>query len=388
VTLPAGQQVSLRARSLDLRVGASFNVVEESVGCSGFFSCVASDLSDTNFPINQDANVVLANRGASPRSYFVMVFGFRKTDSTPDAMPFLLEAEWSPLPVAVGGADTCGAPSLLDAGVAVTGWLQGASVDLAKSASCVAQYSSRDPSPDVVYAVDVPAGKMLTAKVSAFSAWSAWGDPFLWLIGDGAQACGAPASCRAASDKGQSREQVAWVNTEATTQRALLVIGSDKPPGLPEFVLETRMGPPPRGATCADPIDVTSSAVFFIGGGAGPSTLAPLCFGKLEAGHQGETVYRVRVPAGGRLDVSAMNEYPIEPVSGGVPSNPMVALIEGPASNCTPTATLLACDDHNSPFNADRLAWTNPSNVPAEVFVIVDEVGRVSPRVVGIELTP
>ena len=386
VAVPPGEVLRLAVRSLDPQLGVALVANEVATGCSmSPFVCENTVVVDLNQKVNAEAVLWLSNLDGQPREYFVVVDTTRDVASLPVSMPFLLEAEWTPLPQEVAPGSNCATPTVLDAGVRIAGRLpQTLGSDVPVSRSC--QSETTPHGVDGVYSVEVPPGEMLTARVQAFSSGFRRGNPFLWLVADGPSACVAPAVCTAGSTRGDEMEQLAWVNTGSAPRNVLLVVGVESTWGNPDFVLETRLDAPPAAATCSNATDLEAPAVFYLPGGFRPSTLVLACVTSGGDGSLGESVYRVVVPAGSTITAKTQQELRPPPYSWG---DPIVGLIQGPASNCAPGAALLGCSATSSPHYPHRATWTNTTASPAEVFVVFENTQAwVPPQVVSVELTP
>jgi hypothetical protein len=189
--------------------------------------------------------------------------------------------------------DACGTAVAITPGT-LTGTLAGFSNDLRSGADdCVASLG-----PDAFYAIDVPAGSVLTATATPMDP----GGTSIALLRD----CTAPLACLASADTGatDAPDTVRWLNGGAAAATILVAVDSTYS-GAGRFTLTTSVAPRgvSPGETCASPDGLG------FGTRAGDSTLGYT--NDHTAGGTGcaygagpDRAYAVRVTGASRLDVT------------------------------------------------------------------------------------
>ncbi len=223
------------------------------------------------------------------------------------------------------------------------------------------------PGADRVFAVDVPAGKRLYASVRGVDSY----DPSIAIV-DGESACGpASTTCLNASDVGvaTSLNYVAVVNAGAASKRYFVVV--DGPATGGQFDFSALIGDPLAGETCASAETITvgpNGSASLTGQTvslyANDYTVGTGCTGF--AG--GERVYRLNVPAGTAIAVTATPEATFDAA---------LNVIDGaggatPETACTGAITCSAGVNVGGAGVPERLLLRNTSASAKTVFITVD----------------
>ncbi|MDX2013585.1 MAG: hypothetical protein SFW67_25555 [Myxococcaceae bacterium] len=229
--------------------------------------------------------------------------------------------------------------------------------------------------PDLVYALSVPAGQRLVARLSP-DAPADGGfvfDPSLSLVAGPASQCVAAdaGACLGGRDE-QGEDTVTWTNEGSEAQDVFLVVGSyltepDLTAGTTfegGFTLLAQLEVPGAGDRCATadvvpPNGTTPSTLQ----GMGPDVSGRGAGCALQAGP--DRVFELDVPAGERLSATATPS-----TDGGL--DVVVNVIAGPAAQCLamPLVCLASADD-GFRNEADTATWLNATTSSQRVFVVV-----------------
>jgi hypothetical protein len=249
--------------------------------------------------------------------------------------------------------DVCETAIVVGAGT-TSGTLSGARNDYGSGTSCVGASG-----PDLVYAIEVPAGFAATISVSPVSSSF---DPSISLVA--ASACSAtPRVCLAGDDSGgaSATNVVRFRNDAATATRVLAVIDTASVSG-GSFSLGVALAAIPEGDVCASAIPLA------VGTTTGNTSAATNDYGSGTSctGTQGsDLAYALTVPPGERAIVSVTSADGL--------FNPSIALVAGPADRCAATPrTCIASSDGATATTLDTVRYTNEGTAPVTLFAIVD----------------
>lgn len=296
--------------------------------------------------VGDTLRTVYANDGATDRTIVVMVDpGMVVTDT------FALQTELRDPPL----GDTCGEAIPTAAGT-FTATLEGYSDTLRAGTDCVAS-----DGPDTFYAVDVPAGELLTAVTSPMGA----GGVSVSLLTD----CATPYACLASDDTGatDSFDIVSWLNTGTSTVRVLVVVDSGYW-AASDYGLTVTLGPPTmlRGEVCTSP----ESAGF--GLRTGDSTVGyaddyPASgSGSCAFGDGPDRAYRISVLGGARLTATVTPD----------PGLDLTVSITTSTSACaSPTPTCESGVDAAGAGGVETAFADNATTSRETYYVVVDGVG-------------
>ena len=207
--------------------------------------------------------ITYANTGSSTLTVDLVVASYSSTTFG----NYSLSAALQPLPP----NDTCAAPIAVAAPGSVTGDTTAASDDYSSGTGCLG-----GAGPDLVYSVDVPAGKQLAATIVSTGSGFV---PTLDLVDPSQCAPGAALVCFAggATTSSSPGATVRWTNAATSTKHVLMIVDSASTGG--PFQLSTALADPPAGDTCANPFALatdgslktgdTSGATNDYGAGAG-----------------------------------------------------------------------------------------------------------------------
>jgi hypothetical protein len=249
--------------------------------------------------------------------------------------------------------DTCATATMIGAGT-LTGTTLGALDDYGAGTMCAGTAGG-----DVVYAVEIPPGRVLVASVTSGDGSF---DPSISLVDAGCG--GSPRVCLDGDDSGGASTVnfVERTNSTGAPERVLLVIDSFRASGGGAFELSVALEVPSMNDTCASATPLASGADVMgsTRGTANDYTGGTNCFGTAGA----DVVYSLDVPAGQRATVS---------VEGADDFDPSINLVRGPAASCG--GSPFECLDGDDSFGTSTAVWTNETGADTTVYAIVDSRG-------------
>jgi hypothetical protein len=273
------------------------------------------------------------------------------TDSGPPAPDAFASSDANLMPPA---NDTCATATMIGVGT-FTGTTLGAVNDYGDGTMC-----ANADGGDVVYAIDVPAGNVLSVSVTTSDGTF---DPSISLVD--ASCGGTPRVCLDGDDTGlASAVNVAeYNNTTGATVRILAVVDTYDDATLGgEFDLTASLTAPSSNDTCATATPVSSGASIDGNtlGASNDYTSGTNCSGTSGP----DVVYALDVPAGQRATVT---------VRGTGSFDPSINLLAGPAATCGGTPfDCIDGDDSGSASTTNTVVWTNETGSDTTVYAVVD----------------
>jgi hypothetical protein len=257
--------------------------------------------------------------------------------------------------------DTCDAPEPLGAGM-TRGTLRGARNDYSFRSSggsaltgCVGANGS-----DVVYEVEVPAGERVAIVASPTSSL----DIVMNLVDPAGASCSSVSSCVGSIDARGSgtAESLSYTNTTGSARTLTLIVEGYFSDDTGDFELDVEIGPPPPGDDCstATVIGATGLEAQVIHSYSNDYSSSA---GGCRYGSGADRVYRVSVPNGERLVVSAA---PSENWDATLSLSLASAECGGSSAAC------VAGVDNGARGSSETVNWTNTTGSTQLVNVIVD----------------
>lgn len=358
LVVPAGERLSATATpatdgGLDVVVNL---IAAPSAQCRAMpLTCLAS--ADVGF--RGQADTALWFNGTPQAQRVFVVVGSYFTEPGDEAFTFTTEV--APPPT----GDTCANATRLDAGVALTAQsLAGYTNDLEQSDNCASDTVLT--AAERFYAVEVPAGKQLTATVTPQPTL----DTLLSVI-DGASSCVEPVTCLAGdvptlSPTGQP-DVLSVTNRRSMAQTFLIAVDSRRGTS-GTFDLVTSLSDPPDGDFCALAVPlalgtpVSGSTVGATndyqpaGGGCSSDSAGP------------DVAYALSAPPGVRTLVTVT---PTPSADGGL--FPSLHLIGGPASTCEARPLVcLGSVDAVATATPRQASVVNGQSTAVPLFAVVD----------------
>ena len=340
IDVPAGNFVRASVESGDGTFDPSINLVDAACGGSTR-TCLDGDDSGGASTINTAE--YRNTTGATQRVYAVV-----ETYSTTSlGGPFDLTIDLT----APAVNETCATALPAPEGT-LMGSTIGAANDYGSGTNCAGAAAG-----DVVYAIDVPAGRFALVSVEGVGGF----DPSISLVD---AACGgSPRVCLDGDDSGGAStiNTAEYSNTTSGIVRIYAVVDHYSSTGTGgAFELSVAFLAPPTNDTCATAPTIgvgttmgsTLGATNDYGTGTG-------CTGVSGA----DVAYAITVPAGDRLEVSA---------TGMAGFNASLNLVAGPAATCggSPRVCLDGADSSTA-TTADLVEWVNGTGAPSTVYAIV-----------------
>jgi hypothetical protein len=285
----------------------------------------------------------------------------RVTDARPDAAPSSdgTAADASGPDVTPASGDVCATAEAITAGT-LTGQTTVGYLDDYDGSDCTGYTNS---GPDRAYAIAVPAGQVLTARVLPAETM----DAVVYLVGSLSD-CGAPEpACADWGDYGSDGDpELAQVRNDGATELTVYVIVDSYTDVGDTFTLETSLATPPTtGDQCLAPDVLTTSGV------TAQTTVgytddydASDCTGYGAPGF--DRVYTIAVPGTTRLSVT------LTPAT----TDDMAVYLVTPLASCTAAPTCVGGADDNIEGEAETAEWLNQGSAPETVYVVADSYYR------------
>ncbi|MCS6858141.1 MAG: hypothetical protein NZM37_10560 [Sandaracinaceae bacterium] len=349
IDVPAGNLLRVRVRGTS-DFNPSINLVRSAVCTGSSPACIASN--DGGLAGDWDEARYL-NRGSSPERIYAIVDTARATSL---GGPFELEVVLVDMPPATAG-ERCEDAGIVSPGTYM-GTTVGATNDYGAGTGC-----SGVGGPDVVYGIDVPAGRRLTVTLDSTDPDF---DPSLSLVG---QNCGGtPRVCLRSSDRFGMQEVLRWDNTGGETARIYAVVdsffSSEAGPFTITFAIDA-IPPAPDGERCTNPQRIDPGTYTHnLMGYENDFGTGPMCAGVAGV----DRVYVISVPPNHELTASVRGRS-----SDFDPSISLqLSCVEGAGRMC------VAGDDAGGATTLNTVRWRNMGSMAQDVFIVVDTFSSTS----------